>query len=1074
MSKKLLLFSCLLSFTLLYAIQAQAQQRFTATGIIKDSTGQILEGISVRSLHSGAITRSNASGFRIPVTQLPDTLVISSVGYKELVIPVRHVDNTMVLFLKEDTRELDAVTINTGYQKLKPNEVNGSYVVIDNKMLNQQTGTTILDRLNGVTSSLLFNVGKDNYNNPQNTTGISIRGLSTINGPLDPLVVVDNFIYDGNINNINPNDVESVTVLKDAAAASIWGARAGNGVIVITTKKGKFNQPLKVDFNTDVIFMNKPNLFYSPQISSSDYINLESFLFGKGYYNSKINNKSYPALSPAVEVFLARKNGSITATDSASQIDALKQIDDRNVFTKYFYREGFTQQYSLNLSGGSNNMNWLIAGNYDNSISNLRADNHKINLRMENTYRPLKNLVVNAGLYYTSTYSKTGEPNYNSTISINTQQVPYLPIAGPGGSPIFTTHYNRIGYIDTAGGGLLLNWQYDPMEDWKHYYTQTTTEDLLANIGLKYIILKGLNIDVRYQYERQRVTSATMADTASFYTRNLINLYSQVNKGAGTINRIVPVGDIYRPSEQILFTKNFRAQMNFDHQWSNIHRVSAIAGMEVKETGSNSSGTTYYGYSPDPLNYVPVNVTATYPNYITGSPMQLSANAQPIETDYRFVSFFSNASYTYKDKYTLSGSIRRDGSNLFGASANDKWRPLWSAGLGWNISKEKFYFLGWLPYLKLSATYGVSGNVDLTKTALPVGGSGIDRITGLPFVRINTLNNPDLSWEKSYQTNIKLDFKTAKNILSGTLEYYHKKGTNLYGAVPFDYTDGGYVPTITANAADMAGNGVDITLHSNNVQGKFTWATDYMLSWVKEKTTRYYSFEPHPEYDLLGAGNTILGVQGMPLYAIVAYKWGGLDSAGNPQGYINGQKSVNYAAINTNAYNTGFPGGSMFYIGPATPTVYGSVLNSFSWKRLSLSFNITYKFGYYFMKPGISYSSLFQFGNDNGEYANRWQKPGDELHTQVPSMVYPANSSRDAFYGGASVNARKADNIRLQFINLSYSIALPKTSFKNIEIYANAANLGILWRANKDHIDPDYVGTIPVPKTYTVGIRANF
>jgi TonB-dependent SusC/RagA subfamily outer membrane receptor len=144
--------------------------------------------------------------------------------------------------------------VNTGYQKLKPNEVNGAVTVIDKKTLNQQTGPGILERLEGVTSGLAFNRGFGN-GNAQNKTGINIRGLSTINGPLDPLIVVDNFIYEGDIKNINPNDVESITILKDAAAASIWGARAGNGVIVITTKKGRLNERTKVDFNSSLITM---------------------------------------------------------------------------------------------------------------------------------------------------------------------------------------------------------------------------------------------------------------------------------------------------------------------------------------------------------------------------------------------------------------------------------------------------------------------------------------------------------------------------------------------------------------------------------------------------------------------------------------------------------------------------------------------------------------------------------------------------------------------------------------------------------------------------------------------------
>jgi len=354
-----------------------------------------------------------------------DTLLISHIGYLTERITVAEGTKDLRVFLRQQNNTLEDVTINTGYQKLKPNEVNGSYAVIDNKMLNQQTGMNILSRLNGVTSSLLFTAGKQN-NNPQNSTGITVRGLSAINGPLDPLIVLDNFIYNGNINNINPNDVQSVTVLKDAAAASIWGARAGNGVIVITTRKGRFNQKLQVDFNADVIVMDKPNLYYNLQISSSDYIDFEQLLFGKGYYNTQFTSKAHPAISPAVQVFMDRKNGLISAQDSASQIDALKQIDNRQQFEKYFYRKGVTQQYALNVRGGGQNIGWLLSGTYDKNITNLRAGYDKVNLRFENTYRPLTSLTVNAGVYYTNSNNTSGISPYNTISDINSNRyVPY-------------------------------------------------------------------------------------------------------------------------------------------------------------------------------------------------------------------------------------------------------------------------------------------------------------------------------------------------------------------------------------------------------------------------------------------------------------------------------------------------------------------------------------------------------------------------------------------------------------------------------------------------------------------------
>ena len=1045
---------------------------------ISNETGKPVSGATVYSSIAKASVISDSAGhFNIRVANI-DTLFVSVVGYERQRTSVTASTKDLRIPLTPITTTLGDVTINTGYQQLKPNEVNGSYVVIDNKMLNQQTGLNILDRLNGVTSSLLVNVGKQN-NNPQNTTGITIRGLSTINGPLDPLIVVDNFIYDGNIANINPNDVESVTVLKDAAAASIWGARAGNGVIVITTKKGKFNQKTQLDFNTDIIVTDKPNLYYNAQISSSDYIDFEQLLFSKGYYNSQFASHAHPAVSPAVQVFKNRKLGLISAEDSASEIDAMKQTDNRNQYTKYFYRKGLTQQYALNLHGGSQNIGWLISGTYDKDIDNLRADYNKINLRFENTYRPLKNMTINAGVYYTNSNSVSGMPGYKSVTSINNnRQVPYMNLVGQGGTPVAVPQNYNQAFIDTLGGGKLLDWNYYPLTDYKHDYSKINTEELLAHIGLDYKIINGLDLSLLYQYQQQSVQTNTTNDTAGYTARNLINLYSQLDRTTGAVTYIVPLDGILTKNYSSLNSYNFRGQLNFGRTFNNLHRINAIAGMEVRDEWTNGNNAIYYGYTTNPLSYSSnIDYSNRYPTIVSGAQAAIPGAAALTATDNRFVSFFSNASYTYDNRYILSGSLRRDGSNIFGANTNDKWKPLWSIGAGWNISKETFYHIGWLPYLRFSATYGVSGNVDLTKTALPVALKTTPQYNNLPNVSdISQVNNPDLTWEHSYQANFKLDFSSYKNIISGSLEYYHKRGTDLYAETPYDYTTYGIGTTIIANAADMKGNGVDVTVHSNNINRAFKWTTDFLLNYNNAVTTKYYGSYYNTVATLIGSGTTITPVVGKPLYGIAAYRWGGLDAQGNPQGYLHDTLSSDYYSIEENAQNNGLSGGSFTYIGSASPLFYGSLLNGFSYKGLELSFNITYKFDYYLFKPSLSYYGLATTGVASAEYARRWQQPGDEKKTDVPSFVYPLNATRDAFYDGSEINVIKGDHIRLQFINLAYTFKCDKRNlpFKNLQVYFNAANLGIVWRANKYHIDPDYVNGIPNPRSYTIGLRTNF
>lgn len=1065
---------------LLFLGHATAQNRIVIRGHIFDAqTGQTLANTTVRAIQSKQTVLSSSTGAFTVAIKPNDTLQITHVGYNTERITVTALSQDIKITLQQQNNALEDVTINTGYQKLKPNEVNGSYVVIDNKTLNQQTGLNILDRLKGVTSSLLFTVGKSN-NNPQNTTGITIRGLSTINGPLDPLIVVDNFIYDGNINNINPNDVQSITVLKDAAATSIWGARAGNGVIVITTKKGHFNQKLQVDFNTDVMVTDKPDLYYNPQISSADYIDFQQALFNKGYYNAQFTNRSHPAISPAVQVFEDRKSGLISAQDSAQQIDALKKIDNKQQFEKYFYRKGITQQYALNLRGGSQNISWLLSGTYDKDINNLQADYNKINLRFENTYRPLQNLTINAGVYYTNSNNTSGISPYSTVSEINnTRYIPYLNLVGLNGQSTAVLHNYNQRYIDTAGAGQLLSWNYYPLEDYKHSYGIVNVEELMAHISLDYNLMKGLNVNLLYQYDKQNTNQTNTQDTSSYYTRNLINTFSQLDRSTGVVNYIIPLGGILSKSYSSLNSYDLRSQLNFDRTFNHIHRINAIAGFELRDEWASNNGSIYYGYNAEPLtNSSNLDYSNTYPNFITGSKIRIPYGSSLTSTDNRFISLFSNASYIYEEKYIVSASIRKDGANIFGANTNDKWKPLWSIGLGWNISKESFYHIPWLAHLKFSATYGVSGNVDLTKTALPVGMYGQNSVGTIHIQQlgIRSINNPDLSWERNYQTNFKLDFTTIHNLISGSLEYYRKKGTNLYAPTPYDYTAWGQNTTIIANSADMKGSGIDISLHTNNLRGKFKWTTDFLYSYNQSITTGYYANSSTSIASFIGTGGTITPVIGKPLYAIAAYKWGGLDVNGNPQGYINDTLTTNYNAISQGALNEGLKGGSIIYAGPANPTSFGSMMNEFSFKGFALSFNITYKLGYYFLKPSLSYTSFASYGTYGADYAKRWQQPGDEKKTDVPSFVYPLNSNRDGFYSASSVNVDKGDHIRLQFINLSYSFPVGKSNraLQNLQLFINAANLGILWRANKDHIDPDFVNAIPNPKTFTVGVRANF
>lgn len=1064
----------LLVFCVLLQCQISvAQTPVTINGIIQDSiAGSFLPDANIKLLNNNKVLRSDAAGhFLVNSITLPDTLEVSHAGYQPKRITLLQAKGQLILQLIPLYNPLDNVIVNTGYSQGKPNQMNGSYTHINNEILNQQVGTNILSRLEGVTSGVLFEKNKNNVN-PQSQLGITVRGLSSINGPLDPLVVLDNFIFEGDINNINPNDIESITILKDAAAASIWGARAGNGVIVITTKKGRFNQRLNIGFNAVVTHTAPPDITRTPQMSVSDYIDFETFLFKQGFFDSRIKATNYTALTPLTELLYQRQQDLISAEDSAAKINSLRATDGRRQYQDYFYRNAIIQQYALNLSGGANNIGWTVSGTYNDYISNLRATGNKVNLRIENTYRPIKNLELTTALYYTNSKSKSGMPEYSS-IQIDGRYVPYLQFEDNAGNPLSVPVDYRNSYTDTAGKGYLMNWKYYPLTDWKHTSSTNRLEELIGNLGIRYSLFKGLNVDFKYQYQRQTSTIESLSDTASYYARRMINLFSQVNRNDNTVNYIIPVGGILGISTSNIQSQNLRGQFNYNGKVGT-GELNALAGAEFRDIQNNSNNRRVYGYNEDPLYSTPIDPVNNYPTYIGGF-SQIPNSVSIGSNTARFVSLFANAAYEYKSKYILSASFRRDGSNIFGATTNDKWKPLWSVGGGWHISNEKFFKSDIFSLLKFRATYGVSGNVDLRKTPVTVAewGDAGTASAVYPYLRVTALNDPQLRWEQSRQLNLGIDLALKNSRISGSLEFYLKKGKDLYGPALFDYTAYGNANQITKNIAAMKGSGVDIVLNSKNlVHSNFKWTTNFLYNYNSSKTTSYYSTELEPTSKIVGSsGTTINPIVGYPLYSIGAYKWGGLDGAGNPQGFLDGALSTDYDKILAQRGELGLNSGSVVYIGTASPLHYGSLINNLEYKGFRLSFNVLYKFDYYFIKPTISYTSLVNYGNSNSDYSLRWQKPGDEATTNIPSFVFPLKENRDPFFAASEINVLRADHIRLQFINLSYT--LKRVSIKDLQFYINASNLGILWRANKYSLDPEY-GSVPPGLAFSIGLKGSF
>ncbi len=1076
---------CLLILLCLFIkLSGQQPGSHTIQGKILSSNGASLD--AAITLGHGFNTASIANGNFTLRIMGPDTITVSHTGYTIKRIPVdSRTISPLTIILEQSTRELDQVIVSTGYQVIPKERATGSFVLVDSNLLNRSVSTDILSRLEGVTSGLLFN--KNNLSSNEKT-GIAIRGRSTIDEKVNanPLIILDNFPYEGDLSNINPNDVENITVLKDAAAASIWGSRAGNGVIVITTKKGRYNEPLKVTFNSNLTISNKPDLLYSRSfLNSQGFIEIEQFLFNKGFYDATLNNTTtFTGVTPVVEILAKKRNGQLSATAADAQLAALQQIDVRDDFEKYVYQKTLNQQYAINLRGGNNTHSFSASMGYDNNRNTLiRNGSDRITLNFLNSFRPVRGLEISAGIIYTQTNTRNNNPSafgaVSSTFSNGGSPYPYAKLADANGNALPLTRGYRDGYKDSLTATGYLDWQYRPLDEIKLSDNTTRTDHLLLRAIAKYKIIPSLDIQLSYQNERQSSANRNYMDVSTYFVRNLINQFYNPSGTSDLRKYPVPLGSILENNISNLNSDNLRLQLSFDRRISNDHELTIIAGAELKQITTDGYGRRVYGYNAEfgtataNINYD--SVFKTNP----GSSQRISSSSVGVTgTVNRFVSGFANAAYTYQKKYTLSASARQDGANIFGVNADQRITPLGSVGFSWNASSEKFYRSTLLPYLRLRATYGFNGNVYNASAYL----TGVYQSTGLNnnlILGIIAPPNADLRWERVRNLNLGIDFHVRKDIISGSIDYFEKTGLDLIQTTTLAPSTG--FLDFKSNAASTRTRGIDLMLNSINLDGPVKWTSTFLLNYTKDKVLKFdtkYPASNLANYSVLAgtvAGSGLYAVEGRSLFGVYSYRSAGIDNTGDPVGYLNGKTSKDYLSIIGST-----PVDSLVYSGSSRPTLFGSLLNSFSYKRFSISFNITYKLGYYFRRnsTAINYQDALTPPSISNDYFLRWQKPGDENITNVPALLYPSNANRNLFYRSSEVLIEKGDHIRLQNINLAY--VLDRLQWKNmpfsqIQFYVYASNLGILWKANKVGVDPDYSAaySIPEPKSISVGLKVN-
>lgn len=1054
------------------------------SGRVVDEEGRpVVATVAVKGTNQGTTTDEQGR-FELSSVDEKAILLITGIGIEPREVNVNGKSDMGFLVVKRKVQESEEVMVSTGYQRIPKERAAGSFAIVNQELLEKRVSLNVLQRLEDYVPGLIFQ--RDQNLSPRaEGSNITIRGVSTILSENQPLIVVDNFPYEGDIKNINPNDVKSITILRDASAASIWGARAGNGVIVIETKQGSFNSQLQVSANSLISIGAKPDAFFEPQMSPAEYVDVAEMLFEDYGYFQYPTIRYNTFIPPHIQTLLDRRDGRITPEEARTQLDEYKQGDVRRDIDKYFYRKSINRQFSINMRGGGKNQHFAFNAGYDDNSSFYVGDSYnRLTLDLRNTWKFFKDkLTVNGGIHFVRSNNRQGSLRHTSWENQN-MYMPYTRFVDDNGNHIPLQSFNKDAIADAMANGLL-DWNFYPVKEIGLSPEIGKLTDYRLNANISYAITRDLVADIQYQYWGSNNDVQQIQSVNSYRVRNDINNITQAAPD-GSLSYPIPVGDILQWNNANSYAHNLRGQLQYNKNWGIKHSLTALAGAEMRDRQAIARTGRYYGYNDELGISVPVDHVNLYRHYLSGLVNQrITDYSSHNGTINRFQSYYANASYTFDNRISFTASARRDASNLFGVEANNRVSPLWSVGASWDISREKFYRSELLPYLKLRGTFGYNGNVNNSLAALLTAryqsaNFNINNGINEPYVTITNPPNPLLRWEKVAIMNLGIDFAMRNRRFQGTIEMYQKRGIDLIGAEIFPPSSG--VASFRGNYANTRTTGVDMDLHSINVDGAFKWGTDLNISFVRDRVTRYGLPQTATQVRNYGRGFRIFEpfpVVGRPLFSLFSYHWQGLDPEnGDPLGLLNGEVSSDYAQIMAGYSKVE----NMVYHGPGRPPVFGALRNTFSYKGFSLSANISFRLGYYFRRTGVFYTSLTSttaFGTVVDDFSRRWQTPGDEATTQIPSfrpeLTATINSNRTLFYNFSEALVERGDNIRLQDVMLSYSLTQKSwLPVREAQLYVHGNNLGIIWKASKLVKDPDYRTFFPPQRTISVGLRVNF
>ena len=1065
-----------------------AQER-TITGVVMDGElqGEPLIGATVSigdgKVGQGTITDYNGR-FTLKVPAGTKKLTVSYVGYESRVINLTGAVSDYSVLLPADSKTLGEVVV-TGYQQIDRRKLTASVSQLN---ISEEAVGAVKNIDQALAGQIAGLSSVSASGAPGAPVKIRIRGTASINGVQEPLWVLDGIPMEGNeipaidnlndiddiyqtsIAGLNPSDIDNITVLKDAAATAIYGARAANGVIVITTKKGKEGRPV-INFSTKLTYSPKADIDRLNLLNADEKVSLELDLLRSGYSYREHKGGVANILDELGEFNTYQTSGWDALSATAQQrINNLRTINTD--WNDILFRNVLNQEYNASISGGSDRSHYYASAGYYKEQGTVKGvENNRYNVTLKTDFNINKILKLGVSLFA----NQRKQDSYMTDTGGFTNPVYYSRRANPYFEPYDSEGgYN---YDHNVQGRENACPDFNIFEESANTSKERIDRSVMAIFDAEFKFNKYLKLTTQLGYQYDNYQIDRYAGQNSYAMRKAKEYASYTIDGV--YRTILPEGGMTKKTNSHSSQWTWKAMLEWARRLGDIHDVELMAGTEVRHTEAETLTSTAYGYDDRTLTTQPVlfpteNIARSYPLH------------EETHLENAYVSWFATGSYTLLYRYTLGASIRFDGSDVFGVAKKYRYLPLYSVSGLWRAKEEKFLRnVRWLSELSLRASYGIQGNIDKNTSPYLIG--TYQRTTILPgnvesVISTETAPNPDLKWEKTSNVNLGLDFAILKNRIRLGIDYYYRKSSDLISSRKLPLETGFAYTSV--NWASMKNEGWEISLNTQNIKTKdLSWTTSVNLGFNTNEVLN----------ETVAENSTYPGREGYPVGALFAYETAGIDSEGYPlfrakDGSI--QTAAEFFQLNKFGASTltAEEQRNLYtYMGSEDPKCSGGIINNVEWGNWQLGVNVIFNLG---MKVRVqpSYSpTYFDRGlNCNHDILNRWTPTNTD--TDMPALMVSTAARASEFTHFSEYNTysmldtwvKSCNYWRLQSVRLGYK--LPKEWLKSLGITSASVslegrNLMVVASNYDNYLDPETMGNPfaqPITRSFIFGLNVNF